>query len=470
MPPRAAASTPFLLRMLRRLALVEPAEARSVVLSAAYFFFVLSSYYVIRPIRDEMGVLGGIENIAWLFTGTLVAMLLVHPLFTALVSRTRRARFIPIAYRFFALNLVLFFVALRVLDPDQQVWIGRVFFIWTSVFNLFVVSIFWAFMADLWHTEQGKRLFGFIGVGGTIGAITGSGLTTFLAAPLGPVNLLLVSALLLEVAVWIVLALSRHAGRLEAVAREEERARDVGAHPAPLPVTGAAAPAAAASSRENEVIGGGVWDGLRHVARSPYLLNICLFLLFFTVGSTFLYIMQADVFSRYTDDSAQRTALFGAVDLAVNVLTLTFQLFLTGRLLKLVGLGAGLAMVPVISVVGFATLGIVPVIGAVVLFQVARRAANYGVTRPSREVLFTAVPREDKYKAKNFIDTFVYRFGDQVGAWSYTGLAALGLGLGGLAFAAVPLSIAWVANALWLARRHERRAAEARRQEEPAAA
>lgn len=461
---RPAQGTPTA-SLLRRLALVEPAEARAVVLSAAYFFFVLSSYYVIRPIRDEMGVLGGVDNLAWLFTGTLFAMLALHPLFTALVSRTTRARFIPIAYRFFALNLVVFFLALRLMPDASQVWVGRVFFVWTSVFNLFVVSVFWAFMADLWHTEQGKRLFGVIGVGGTIGAITGAGLTTFLARPLGPVNLLLVSALLLEVSVWLVLALSRHSGRLEAVAREEARAPDVGAHPSPTPVATAAA---GTSRHEEEVIGGGVWDGIRHVSRSPFLLNICLFLLFYTVGSTFLYFMQADVFARYTDDSATRTSLFAAVDLAVNVLTLLAQLFVTGRLLKLVGVGAGLALLPVLSVVGFATLGIMPVIGAVVAFQVARRASNYGVTRPAREVLFTAVPREDKYKAKNFIDTFVYRFGDQVGAWSYTLLAALGLGLGGLALAAVPLSLAWVANALWLARRHDRRAEEQRRAEEAA--
>ena len=295
--------------LLDRLVDIRPSEVRAVLLSAAYFFFVLSSYYILRPIRDEMGAAGGVENIPWLFTGTLIGMLLAQPLFAALVARTPRRRFIPLTYRFFMLNLLLFFLALRTMPESQHVWIGRAFYIWTSVFNLFVVSVFWGFMADLFRREQGKRLFGFIGLGGTIGAITGAGLTAFFVQRVGAINMLIVSIVFLEIGVWCVLALGRHA--------RERRAE----------------PEPGAESEDGEnAIGGSMWAGVTHVMRSPYLLGICLYMLLFTVGSTFLYIAQADIINRNFTDTDQRTAFFASLDLAVNVLTLLTQAFLTGQM------------------------------------------------------------------------------------------------------------------------------------------
>jgi AAA family ATP:ADP antiporter len=421
-------------RLLRRVVDAREGEVAAVVWSCAYFFFVLSSYYVLRPIRDEMGVAGGIQNLAWLFLATLVGMLLIHPVFTALVARLPRRRFVPLIYRFFILNLVVFFVLFRVADAAQAVWVGRVFFIWTSIFNLFVVSVFWSLMADLYRPSQSQRLFGLVAVGGTLGAVLGASITSGLSYFLSAASLLLVSALLLEVAARSARALD---GQEENVARAASSDE----------MTSARQPAA--------VIGGGVLEGMRDVVRSPYLLGIAVLMLLFTITSTFLYFQQADIISAVRDRQA-RTRLFANIDLAVNVLTLVTQVFLTGRVLRWLGVGVALAFLPVLTLVGYGILATAPVVGVLVVFQVLRRAGNFAIQRPAREVLYTVLPRTEKYKAKNFNDTFVYRLGDQAGAWSYTAIAWLGFGLSGLALTMVPLSAAWLLLALWLGARHGR--------------
>ncbi|MGH7367711.1 MAG: NTP/NDP exchange transporter [Candidatus Rokuibacteriota bacterium] len=428
---------PALGRLLRRTVDVREHETAALVASCAYFFFVLSAYYVIRPVRDEMGVAGGVENLAWLFTGTLVGMLLVHPLFTALVARLPRRRFVPLIYRFFMVNLVVFFLVFRAADADQAVWVGRVFFVWTSVFNLFVVSVFWSFMTDLYRPAQSQRLFGLVAVGGTMGAILGSTITSALVPLLGPVNLLLVSALLLEIAARAARVLEGQDASLARGVRPED---------------------ADAAGREGAgIIGGGVLDGIRHVARSPYLLGIAALMLLFTIASTFLYFQQAAIVARVFEGAPQaRTRLFASIDLAVNVVTLAAQVFLTGRMLRWLGVATSLAFLPLMSLIGFLILGSAPVLAVVVVFQVLRRAGNFAIQRPAREVLYTVLPRTAKYKAKNFNDTFVYRVGDQLGAWSYTAVAWLGLGLSGLALTMVPLSAVWLLLALWLGGRYRR--------------
>jgi AAA family ATP:ADP antiporter len=428
---------PTLGRLLRRLVDVREPETAALAASCAYFFFVLSAYYVIRPVRDEMGVAGGVSNLAWLFTATLVGMLLVHPLFTALVARFPRRRFVPLIYRFFILNLVVFFLVFSAAPPDRTVWVGRVFFVWTSVFNLFVVSVFWSFMTDLYRPAQSQRLFGLVAVGGTLGAILGSTITSALVSLLGPVNLLLVSALLLEVAARAARVLDGQEASLAAGARDEE---------------------AGARDRADAIIGGGVLDGVRHVARSPYLLGIAALMLLFTITSTFLYFQQAAIVaSAFERDPQARTRLFAGIDLSVNVLTLATQVLVTGRLLRWLGVAASLAVLPVMSLLGFGLLASAPVLTVLVVVQVLRRAGNFAIQRPAREVLYTVLPRTDKYKAKNLNDTFVYRVGDQLGAWSYTAIAWLGLGLSGLALTMVPVSILWLALALWLGGQYRRR-------------
>ncbi|MDE2944272.1 MAG: MFS transporter [Gemmatimonadota bacterium] len=419
-----------------------PEEARLVLLSALYFFFILSAYYVIRPIREEMAVAGGVENIPWLFTGTLTAMLLVHPIFAAVVSRWTRRRFVTLTYRFFMLNLLVYFVLLRVVtDGDASVWIGRTFFVWISVFNLFVVSVFWSFMTDIFRERQSRRLFGLIGVGGTVGGIVGSAITASLVGFLSPATLLLFSVLLLEGAVVCLKALDSRCATSAAAGDDSGVA------------AGSRPDVAGGEGEMEEVIGGSALEGIRRVVASPYLLGIGAFMLLFTIGSTFLYNIQADIISRTFATGAERTSVFARIDLSVNILTLCTQLFLTGRILKWLGVRLALGILPVLSVLGFLTLGAAPVFAVFVVFQVLRRAGNFALAVPTREVLYTVLPRRDKYKAKNFNDLFVYRAGDQIGVWSFAGLRALGLGSSALALTMVPLAGVWLLIALWLGKK-----------------
>ena len=426
-----ALASGFLQRLLTRLIEVRPAEMRALGWSWLYIFSVLFSYYILRPIRDEMGVAGGVENLQWLFTGTLLGMLVINPPFAALVARLPRVKFIAVSYRFFLANLLLFALLLHVATTEQNIWIGRLFFIWVSVFNLFVVSVFWALMVDVFYAEQGKRLFGFIAAGATLGGIVGSIMTASLARQVAPTYLLLISALLLEAAVFCV-------GRLAKIADALQR------RPAERP--------------GERLIGGSAFSGLSHALSSSYLINVSGFLLLFAITSTFLYFQQAEIAKQSFADRGARTAFFARVDLWVNVLTLAAQLFLTGRVLRWFGVAVTLAALPLISIVGFGALALAPTIAVVVVYQVVRRAGNFAFARPSREVLFTVVPREDKYKAKSFIDTVVYRLGDQVGAWSYAGLGMFGLGMNGIAIVAVPISLLWLLNGLWLGRRQDKMA------------
>lgn len=419
--------------LLRRLIDVAPAEVPALGWCWLYIFSVLASYYILRPIRDQMGVAGGVNNLPWLFTGTLIVMLVLNVPFSALVKTLPRRRFIPLTYRFFAVTILAFGVALHVATPEQKIWIGRFFFIWTSVFNLFVVSIFWAMVVDVFTSEQGKRLFGFIAAGATLGAIVGSAVTASLASIVSQPFLMLGAAGLLEISIWCVRRLSRLSSTMS------ERP-----HP----------------ERAEEPIGGKVLAGFIKTLRSPYLLNTAIFLLLYAVTSTLLYFDQASVVARAFTSRGQQTSFFATVDLIVNVLTLVIQISLTGRIVRWLGVGMALALLPALSVLGFGMLAVLPTLGAIVAFQVIRRAGNFALTRPTREVLFTVVPREDRYKAKSFIDTAVYRSGDQVGAWSYALIGGLGWGITQSAIVAVVLSALWFVNSLWLGRRQEAMAAE----------
>jgi len=287
-------------------------------------------------------------------------------------------------------------------------------------------SVFWCFMADVFRSEQAKRLFGFIGVGGTLGSIVGSGATAVLVPHVGAVNLLFVSVVLLELAVVTVLCF-------------------------PMPEDGGAA--LDRKTAEHKIIGGSAWAGFTQVVRSPYLLAICGFLVLYTVGSTFLYFEQTDIVGRFYATRNARTTVLAQIDLVAQSLTIVTQIFFTGRIIRWLGLAVTLALLPVLTMAGFATLGMMPVFATLAVFVVLRRASNFALTNPAMEVLYTVVPREDKYKAKSVIETFVYRGGDQIAAWMYAGLSALGLGLAGISFAAIPLGAVWLMLGVWLGRR-----------------
>ena len=418
-------------RIFTKIVDVRPEEVRALWLGFLFNFVVLGGYYVIRPIRDNIGA-EGLENLSWMFTATLVTMLIANTLFSAIVARMSRRKFIPIAYRFFIANLIIFFLLMRTLPPAQNIWVGRAFYVWVSVFNLFIVTVFWAFMTDLFNSDQGKRLFGFISVGGTLGGIVGAFATASLVKTIGTVNLLLISAVMLEVAAQCVRFFPSDV-RAKDSAVPDGQDRHVAA--------------------EEKPIGGGIWSGISQAFRSPYLLGICAFMLLHAITATLVYFQQADITAHQFHDRAARTAFFAWVDLSVNALTIVIQIFLTGRLLKWLGVGTTLALLPIISLIGFLWIGFAPVLSFLVVFQTLRRAGNYAVSRPAREVLFTVLRREDKYKAKSFMDTFVYRAGDQIGAWSYPVLKWFGLGLTGISFVAAPLAAVWLALSLWLGRK-----------------
>lgn len=422
-----------LLRLLRKAVDVKAEEVRALGLGFAYYFLILSAYYVIRPIRDDFGS-AGIENLPWMFTATLVTMLIANALFAALVDRFSRRRFIPIAYRVFFSNLLIFLVLLLTIPSGNQVWVGRVFFVWTSVFNLFVISVFWAFMVDVFSADQGKRLFGFISVGGTLGAIVGAAITATLVRKVGTLNLLLLSAVLLELSAQCVRFF-------------------------PKTIAGGTVSSKKKSFAESPV-GGGIWSGIVHNVRSPYLLGISTYMLLYALTSTLLYFQQVGIAASAYPDRSARTAFFAQIDLLVNVLTVLVQALLTGRLLKWFGVGVTLAILPALSVVGFTAMGVWPTLALLVIFLTVRRAGNFAIARPARETLFTVVSREDKYKAKNFIDTVVYRTGDQIGAWSSKALTLSGLGLTGVSFVAAPIAAVWLFVSLWLGRRQSAMARE----------
>ena len=408
---------------LARAVAVRPEEVRALLWSFAYFFCLLAGYYILRPLRDEMGVAGGVAKLHWLFTATFVVMLGAVPAFGALVARLPRRRFIPIVYHFFVANLALFWLLLT-LDVERQL-VARVFFVWISVFNLFAVSVFWSFMADLFSAEQGKRLFAFIAAGGSAGALAGPALTVWLAKPLGPVNLLVVAAIFLEVAVFC-------SSRIEG---SEEK-----------------------SAKAQNPVGGSWLAGFRLLLRSPYLAGIGLWVLLLSLAGTFLYFQQANLVAAASDDPAVRTRIFASVDLAAGLLTLVVQLAATGRFMSRFGAGAAAAVLPLVFALGFAALAAWPVLGLVIAFQALQRTANFAVSNPAREVLFTVVGREEKYKAKVLIDGVVFRGGDALSGWLFSLLRGAGLELTAISLLAVPAAAAWFALSLLLGRAQERRA------------
>jgi AAA family ATP:ADP antiporter len=418
-------------RALQRLVAVEPQELRAVLVAFVYFFSLLCGYHILRPIRDEMGIAGGVENLPWLFTGTFLGMLAMVPLFGWLSARFPRRRLLPYVYGFFISNLLLFWVLFE--SNVRDAVIARAFYIWLSVFNLFVVSVFWSFMTDLFREPQARRLFGFIAAGGTTGAIVGPLFTAVLVESLGPVNLLLVSCVFLGLAVLCVLDLN-------AWSREQ------------------AAPADAAAATPGEVergLGGGIWAGIQLVLASPYLMGICVLIILYASLATFLYLAQAEIVRDAFVDPAARTRVFAQMDLAVNVLTIVCQVLMTGRIVRRIGIAWSLGAVPLVLITGFLAMAWAPVLGVLVVVQVLRRAGDYALMRPSREMLYVVLNRAEKYKAKNFIDTTVYRGGDAVSAWVYDGLRALSLSLAHIALIGALLSAVWAWVAFRVGRRQQ---------------
>ena len=419
-------------RWLARVMPATPQERAAALWSFAYFFALLAGYYVLRPLRDQMGIAGGVKNLPWLFTATFLTLLVAQPVYGALVARLPRARFIPIVYHFFVANLIVFW-ALLTFDIETAV-VARVFFVWVSVFNLFAVAVFWSFMADLFTSEQGKRLFGFIGAGGTAGALLGPIMTIWLSVPLGPVNLMIAAVIFLELAVFCVYRLERN---VVVHARAEAQA-------------------------PTESIGGSAFAAIPELVRSPYILGIGVWVALLSYAATIIYFEQAHIVSEAVKSAGLQTRIFASIDLAVSVLTLVTQLLITGQVLKRVGTGVAAAALPAVYIVGFAALAVMPTLIVVVTVQVVQRWMNFAIANPARQLFFTVVTREEKYKAKNLVDVVVYRGSDALSGWIFDTLQGLGLKLGAIALCSLPVVAGWAVLSLALGRVQEKRSAQHR--------
>jgi AAA family ATP:ADP antiporter len=417
-------------RLTRGVLQARPGEERAVGLAFLYFFLLLCSYYLLRPLRDAMAPVAGFENLAWLFTATFFVMLALAPFFGMLVSRVRKQFLLPITYGFFALNLLAFYLLFK-FAPESR-WVAIAFFVWLSVFNMFVVSVFWSFMVDVFRDEEAKRLFGPIAAGGGTGAIIGPLLTQTLAGKIGVDGVVGLSLLLLLATLPCIRGLARWA--------EERHGRFL------LPPTDPGAR-----------IGGSAFAGMKLVAQSPYLLAVFAIIGIGSVAGTFMYIELQQIAAAAYPEIGARTTFYARLDVAVNVLTFLFQGFVASWLIRRYELGGALLVMPAIAFASFAWLAAMPQLMPLAISQVIRRAGEFGIGRPCREVLFTIVDPETKYKAKNFIDTVMQRFGDMVGGWLHLLLSWAGVALAGFAIlcGAGTLVVAFVAA--WLGREFERR-------------
>jgi AAA family ATP:ADP antiporter len=414
-------------RLFKAVAKVDPREIKAVIASFAFFFFLMASYFILRPLRDTMGTVYGVAHLQELFTGTFIVSFIVAPIYAGFASRIRLATFLPWVYGFIALTMVAFYVLFRA-APDNR-WIAAAFYVWLSTFNLLTISVFWSMMADTFSKAQAKRLFGFIAAGGTLGTIAAPAFTVLFVNAVGTNTLLLISAGGFLITAFLVRVVENEKRKL---ATEDPEAQ---------------------KSSLDRKLGGNPFDGFVLLFKSPYLLMIALFLLLMTWISTVIYFQLADTISHEFASKAARTQAFATIDLAVNSAAVLIQLFGTGRFIQRFGVTAGLLLNPVIMVIAFLAVAFSPVLLVLGGIQVVRRVAEYAIAKPSRDMLFTAVDQQAKYKAKNVIDTVVYRFGDLTSSWISS--AILPFGVAGLAIFGIIISVFWFPIAYMLGKRYE---------------
>lgn len=423
-------------------------------MSAACFFFLLFGYFLLRPLREAMGVQRSMGDLRWLFVTTCVVSLAATVAFGGVVSRMDRARFIAVAFRVVMLGLAGFAVAPLLVSESHRVYVGYAFYVGLSVVNLFLVSVFWALMADVWSLAQGKRLFAPIGVGGTLGALLGSNFVWWLAERIETWVQIVIAMVAFEIAVRLVGGIDRiERRRREAIETQSPQRRDGG---------------------DARAVGGGWIDGAAALLRSPYLLGIGLYIALLAVSNTLIYFTQARLVRDASDELNERVALFAQLDTWTQLATLLVQLFVTARLIRGLGIGLTLALLPMVTLVGFAGLAWVESVPGVegwrvfavfAIFNAMHRATRYAVSRPARETLFSVVPENEKYKAKPIVDVFLYRGGDVAGVGVEKAVAGLSLGLMGMAMTAAPLAVLWGGLSAALAVAQQRRARQADIQE-----
>ena len=446
--------------LLARFVNMERGELPLAVLSAIFFFFVLCAYFFLRPVREAMGVARGMDDLRWLFVLSSVVSLLAVLAFGGIVARMNRRRFIPVAF-LFVIACLFVFSALIIQDvragggligTDAETvlarGVGYTFYVWLTVINLFTTSLFWAFMVDIFDVGQGKRMFAFIGIGGTLGALVGAWGASFISgtteSPYLPAGLMLVACAFYSLAIATMLLLDRRAvqsraSRLEALPRGRR---------------------AVAGPDGSTRIGGTFWEGARAVAASPYLLGVGLWVVFMAISNTMIYFTQANIIQQATDTFSQRVGSFANFDSLAQFVTLATQIFITTRIIRKLGVGWTLAILPLVTVAGFAVLAVWPLYGVILIFQAVHRATRYAISRPSRETLFSVVTPSEKYKAKPVVDVFLYRAGDATGAGIDGLFAVLGMTLALVAASTVPLAGIWIALSIGLGRAQAKRVSE----------
>ena len=421
--------------LLGRILGLEKHEYLAVAWSFAYFFCVLSSYYMLRPLRESMAVGSGPNTIPWLFFGTFVTMLIVTPIFGWVASRYPRRQFLPWVYLFFISNILIFWVVFTVAigNESDHVWLGRVFFVWLSVFNLFVVSVFWSFMADIYTREQGRRLFGVITAGGSIGALIGGVATSIIVVRIGFQNLLPIAATLLLFAVFCITRLRRWV--------ERSTTREV-----------------VNTAASKKALGGNPFSGITHVFASKYFTGIAFQLVIANLLGTALYMFMAQLVEQSISNPDEQTQFFSNINNWVNAMSLIGQMFIVKHVVRRFGIGTSLSLLPIASIAGFLLLAIEPTLAIVKLVTIMRRALAFGFSKPTSDMLYSVVTPEEKYKTKNFIETAVYRGGDLIGTWTVRGFIGLGLGISAISFVMLPFAALWAFIALWLGRDYRRQA------------
>lgn len=400
--------------------------------SFAIFFCVLCGYYLLRPVREEIGTAIGQDQLQWVFLAVFLAMLALVPAFGWLVQTASRKRVLPIIYGFFVLNLIAFWALFSASAERPGMVEASVFFVWASVYNLFIVSLFWSLTSELYSNAQAKRLYGFIAAGGSAGALTGPILAHTLVSYVSPNDLLLFAAAFLALALLAALDLRRKAK-----------------------------PDASAVSTDEDAAGsGGILAGAKRVFQSPYLFLIAMYVLFANLIGTYFYLEQIRIVGAEIPDRVARVEFFASRDLAVSIGTILLQLFVTARVIQGLGVGITLAALPVSAAIGLAALTASPTLSVVAAVMVAERAIAFAFSNPAMKVLYTIVTPDEKYKAQNFIDTVVYRGGDAASGWIFnTGAKALGLSGATIALMTMPAAALWIGTAYMLGRKHKARTA-----------
>jgi len=415
-----------LARLFTPAAVIEPYEMKAVIVSFIYFAFLMASYFVLRPVRDAMGTVYGVSHLQELFTATFVVSFLFAPVYAGLASRVKLSNFLPWVYGFIALTMLVFYALFARVAHDR--WVAAAFYVWVSTFNLLTISVFWSLMADTFSRTQAKRLFGVVAAGGTLGTVAGPAITTLFVNLVGTNTLLLISAGGFVVTAWMVRLVEREKQTLRAMGDAQETTLD-------------------------RKLAGNPFDGFSLLFKSRYLLLLSLFLLLMTWISTIVYFQLGDLISKAFASREARTQAYAVIDLIVNGAAFFIQLFGTGRIIRRYGVTTGLLLNPVIMVIAFLSIAFSPVLMVLASMQVFRRVAEYAVAKPTREMLFTVVDQESKYKAKNVIDTVIYRFGDVSSAWFSA--TVLPYGVAGLAILGIVVSAIWFPIALMLGRQYE---------------